>query len=169
MGSIARYAVADARRTMIGADSVIRQTEPDDVPAMASIEALAFGDPWPAKSFTELLSHPFSRMATAVDAAGEVLGYCIMLHAADEAEIANIAVAPGARRRGLGARLLDDAIAAGTEAGVRAMFLEVRESNVAARALYASRGFSAVGRRRGYYRHPVEDALVLCRDATAFE
>ena len=49
------------------------------------------------------------------------------------------------------------------------MFLEVRESNVAARALYASRGFSAVGRRRGYYRHPVEDALVLRRDATAFE
>jgi ribosomal-protein-alanine N-acetyltransferase len=49
------------------------------------------------------------------------------------------------------------------------MFLEVRESNSAARALYASRGFLAVGRRRGYYRSPVEDALVLRRDATAFQ
>jgi len=148
---------------------VIRPTSADDVPAMASIEALAFSDPWPALSFRELLVHPFSRMATAVDESGGIVGYCIMLRAVDEAEIANIATAPGMRRRGVGARLLDDAIAAGSEAGVIVMFLEVRESNIAARALYTSRGFVAVGRRRGYYRHPVEDALVLRRDATAFE
>ena len=147
----------------------IRPSKADDVPAMASIEALAFSDPWPSRSFHELLVHPFSRMMTAVDASGGVVGYCIMLQAADEAEIANIATAPGMRRRGVGARLLDDAIAAGTDAGVAAMFLEVRESNAAARALYSSRGFAAVGRRRGYYRHPVEDALVLRRDATAFD
>jgi ribosomal-protein-alanine N-acetyltransferase len=147
----------------------IRPTIADDVPAMASIEALAFGDPWPATSFYELLAHPFARMATATDETGGVVGYCIMLRAADEAEIANIATAPGSRRRGIGARLLDDAIAAGAVAGVVAMFLEVRESNAAARALYASRGFFAVGRRRGYYRSPVEDALVLRRDATAFQ
>ncbi len=147
----------------------IRPTIADDVSSMASIEALAFSDPWPASSFHELLAHPFSRMATAVDESGGIIGYCIMLQAADEAEIANIATAPGMRRRGVGAQLLDDAIAAGTEAGVAAMFLEVRESNAAARALYSSRGFVAVGRRRGYYRHPVEDALVLRRDAAAFE
>lgn len=147
----------------------IRPTVADDVPAMASIEALAFSDPWPATSFHELLAHPFSRMASAVDDAGGIVGYCIMLRAADEAEIANIATAPGMRRRGVGARLLDDAITAGAQAGVVAMFLEVRESNAAARALYSSRGFVAVGRRRGYYRHPLEDALVLRRDAAAFE
>lgn len=147
----------------------IRPSIGDDVPAMASIEALAFSDPWPATSFHELLAHPFSRMATAVDESGAVVGYCIMLQAADEAEIANIATAPGIRRRGVGARLLDDAIAAGAETGVSAMFLEVRESNAAARALYSSRGFVTVGRRRGYYRHPVEDALVLRRDAASFE
>jgi len=147
----------------------IRPTRVDDVPAMASIEALAFSDPWPARSFHDLLVHPFSRMATAVDESGGIVGYCIMLRAADEAEIANIATAPGMRRRGVGTQLLDDAIAAGTADGVLAMFLEVRESNAAARALYSSRGFVAVGRRRGYYRHPVEDALVLRRDATAFE
>jgi len=147
----------------------IRPTTADDVPAMASIEALAFSDPWPARSFHELLGHPFSRMATACDESGGVVGYCIMLRAADEAEIANIATAPGVRRRGVGTQLLDDAITAGIATGVIAMFLEVRESNAAARALYSSRGFVAVGRRRGYYRHPVEDALVLRRDATAFE
>ncbi|WP_373069801.1 ribosomal protein S18-alanine N-acetyltransferase [Gemmatimonas sp.] len=147
----------------------IRPTSADDVPAMATIEALAFSDPWPARSFHELLLHPFSRMATAVDESGGIVGYCIMLRAVDEAEIANIATAPGVRRQGVGAQLLDDAIAAGTADGVVAMFLEVRESNTAARALYSSRGFVAVGRRRAYYRHPVEDALVLRRDATAFE
>lgn len=169
MGSVARCATSGPRHRMTAAVIAVRPTIADDVPAMASIEALAFSDPWPASSFHELLAHPFSRMATAVDPSGAVVGYCIMLRAADEAEIANIATAPGMRRRGVGAQLLDEAIAAGEAAGVIAMFLEVRESNVAARALYASRGFSAVGRRRGYYSRPVEDALVLRRDATAFE
>ncbi len=169
MGGLARRTAADPRDLVTVAGISIRPTRADDVPAMASIEVLAFGDPWPATSFHELLAHPFSRMATAADESGVVVGYCIMLRAADEAEIANIATAPGVRRRGIGARLLDDAIAAGESAGVVAMFLEVRESNTAARGLYASRGFAAVGRRRGYYRHPAEDALVLRRDAAAFE
>jgi len=168
MGGVARRAAAVPCGAMSAAGLCIRPTVAADVPAMASIEALAFTDPWPETSFLELLAHPSSRMATASDESG-VVGYCIMLRAADEAEIANIATAPGARRRGIGARLLDDAIAAGATAGVVALFLEVRESNTAARALYASRGFLAVGRRRGYYRHPVEDALLLRRDATAFE
>ena len=169
MGGIARRAAADSRDLVTVAGIFIRPTRAEDVPAMASIELLAFSDPWPATSFHELLSHPFSRMATAADESGGVVGYCIMLRAADEAEIANLATAPGTRRRGIGARLLDDAIAAGELEGVVARFLEVRESNTAARALYASRGFTEVGRRRGYYRHPVEDALVLRRAAVAFE
>jgi ribosomal-protein-alanine N-acetyltransferase len=169
MGSIERRAASDPRDVVTAAGISIRPTLAVDVPEMASIEALAFSDPWPASSFHELLAHPFSRMATATDEAGGIVGYCIILRAADEAEIANIATAPGARRRGIGARLLDEAITAVESAGGVAMFLEVRESNTAARALYASRGFAAVGRRRGYYRHPVEDALVLRRDATALE
>jgi [ribosomal protein S18]-alanine N-acetyltransferase len=51
-----------------------------------------------------------------------------------------------------------------TEDGVRAVYLEVRESNQRARTLYESSGFDSVGRRRGYYRHPLEDALVLRRE-----
>ena len=105
-----------------------------------------------------------ARMATAADESGVVVGYCIMLRAADEAEIANIATAPGARRRGIGARLLDDAIAAGEAAGVVAMFLEVRESNAAARAMYVAAGFSPVGRRRAYYSLPTEDAVLMLRE-----
>jgi ribosomal-protein-alanine N-acetyltransferase len=147
----------------------IRPSAAADVAAMAGIESAAFSDPWPMSSFRDLLVHPFSRMATATDAEGAVIGYCIMLQAADEAEIVNIATVPWRQRQGIGAQLLDDALAAAAVAGVVAMFLEVRESNRAARALYASRGFVAVGRRRSYYRNPVEDALVLRRDITASE
>jgi ribosomal-protein-alanine N-acetyltransferase len=146
----------------------IRPSTLDDVPVMADIELSAFSDPWPASSFRDLLAHPFSRMTSAVDAFGVVVGYCIMLQAADEAEIANIATATAVRGQGVGGRLLDDALAVAKLSGVVAMFLEVRETNTAARALYASRGFRAVGRRRSYYKHPVEDALVLRREVAAF-
>ena len=75
-----------------------------------------------------------------------------------------LAVAPVARRRGIGGLLLDEVVAGATRAGVRSLYLEVRESNSAARALYESRRFLPVGRRRGYYQRPPEDALLLRRD-----
>jgi ribosomal-protein-alanine N-acetyltransferase len=87
--------------------------------------------------------------------------------AADEGEIADLAVAPWARRRGVGGLLLDLAAADARDVGVRTLYLEVRESNAAAIALYESRGFGTIGRRRQYYRHPMEDALVLRRDLSA--
>src|SRR5207253_2646093 len=89
------------------------------------------------------------------------LGYVVAWFAADEGEIANLAVDPPARGRGLGAALLDAALAEASGRGVTAVYLEVRESNATARRLYASRGFVEVGRRRGYYRKPPEDAIVL--------
>ena len=82
----------------------------------------------------------------------------------DEAEIADLAVAPTPAARGIGGLLLDRVAATCGARGVRSLYLEVRESNSAARALYESRSFVQVGRRRGYYRHPPEDALLLKRD-----
>lgn len=139
----------------------LRAMRPTDVQAVAAIEAQAFSDPWPASAFDDLLRHPYARLRVAIDEHDAVLAYTAVLRALDEAELANIATAPEARRRGLAAALLDDALTTLGDEGVASMFLEVRESNVAARALYASRGFRAVGRRRGYYRLPDEDALVL--------
>jgi ribosomal-protein-alanine N-acetyltransferase len=63
----------------------------------------------------------------------------------------------------VGGRLLDDALAAADASAISAVYLEVRTSNQAARALYESRGFRMVGRRRSYYQQPTEDALVLRR------
>jgi ribosomal-protein-alanine N-acetyltransferase len=88
----------------------------------------------------------------------------VALIAGDEGEIADLAVAPSARRRGVGGALLDRVVRDAAASGVGALYLEVRESNAGAIALYRSRGFGAVGRRRGYYRHPSEDALVLRRE-----
>lgn len=145
----------------LAAPVTLRAVTPADVPAMAAIEQRAFSDPWPASAFVDLLQRPHARLMAAFDAEGSVCGYCVLLHVLDEGEIANIAVAPDRRRRGIAARLLDDAIEAARRLELNALFLEVRTSNEAARQLYASRGFEPVGRRRAYYRAPLEDALVL--------
>lgn len=89
----------------------------------------------------------------------------VALEAADEGEILNLAVSPAGRRHGLGRALVEQAVATLRERGVGQIYLEVRESNAPARALYAARGFKEVGRRKQYYRRPVEDAIVLRLDA----
>ena len=95
----------------------------------------------------------------------DVAGYVVALDAADEGEILNLAVAPGRQRHGLGRALVLDILDRLGSRGVRYVYLEVRESNGPARALYAAHGFKEVGRRERYYRRPVEDAIVLRHDA----
>jgi ribosomal-protein-alanine N-acetyltransferase len=96
-----------------------------------------------------------------VDRGDRVLGYLVARHAADEAEILNVGVAPGSRRQGVGRTLVAAALERLAGLGARQVYLEVRESNVAARALYRRFAFSEVSRRADYYRRPVEDAVVL--------
>lgn len=97
-------------------------------------------------------------------ARGSVLGYVIVLLLLDEAEVADLAVSPRVRGRGIGGRLLDQVSREVGVLGVRSLYLEVRESNASARVLYESRSFTHVGRRRGYYQHPREDALLMRRE-----
>ncbi len=143
---------------------MIRGARRDDVEDIAAIERRAFSDPWSAGSFRALFGNPLVHFAVAEDSlTGRVLGYVVSWYVVDEAEIANLAVADDVRRAGVGARLLDHALDIAKERRCQVVFLEVRESNVAARALYTSRGFEVAGRRAKYYRKPVEDALVLRR------
>jgi ribosomal-protein-alanine N-acetyltransferase len=93
---------------------------------------------------------------------GLVGGYVVAHYAADEGEILNLGVAGAHRRRGLGRALVQQVLAVLSTLGVRVVYLEVRESNAAARRLYEALGFSEVARRARYYRWPVEDAVVLC-------
>lgn len=106
------------------------------------------------------------------EADGGVAGYVVARAAAAEGEILNLAVAPAGRRRGIGHALVGQVAAELATRGVRDVFLEVRESNAGARALYAAHGFREVGRRTRYYRTPIEDAIILraavgARDAGA--
>ena len=143
---------------------VIRAAKRDDVDEVAAIERRAFSDPWSANSFRALFGNPLVHFAVAEDSiTGQVFGYVVTWFVVDEGEIANLAVSDEARRTGIGARLLDHALEVARERRCQIVFLEVRESNAAARALYASRAFEVAGRRSKYYRKPVEDALVLRR------
>lgn len=142
----------------------IRRADAADIPAIHAIEQAVFSDPWSAAAFASMLAQPLVR-ATVAARDGAVVGYCIAWVLGDEGELANLAVAPGARRSGIGAALLDDLLAAVEAGGGATLHLEVRDSNAAAQALYRSRGFVASGRRRRYYRNPTEDALVMRRPA----
>jgi ribosomal-protein-alanine N-acetyltransferase len=138
----------------------LRPADTADVAALARIEAATFSDAWPVASFRSLLRASTTRM-TVAERDGEVLGYSVVIQVGDQAELANIAVTESARGQGVGARLLRALLDGAKTEGVQSMYLEVRESNAAARALYAAHGFTPAGRRRRYYRHPDEDALVL--------
>ena len=93
----------------------------------------------------------------------ELAGVVASRVGAGEAEILNLVVAPAWRGKGIGRRLMETALEEAVSAGVRRVFLEVRESNAGARAFYRGLGFAEAGRRRGYYQHPAEDALLLSR------
>ena len=140
----------------------IRPAELTDVPAVHAIEQRVFADPWSTQDFRDCVSFALFLVAEAQD---EIAGYVVALEAADEGEILNLAVGEGGRRRGLGRALVQAIVETLSERGVLQVYLEVRESNAAARALYAAFGFKDVGRRKAYYRRPVEDAIVLRLDA----
>jgi len=137
-----------------------------DIEAVVAIEREAFSDPWSSSSFHEALSHPAVYFACARGGDGEVRGYVVAWFAADEGEIANLAVEPVAWGQGFGRALLEAALDAAAARGVVSVYLEVRDSNERARQLYRLSGFEEIGRRRRYYRRPVEDAIVLRRMLT---
>lgn len=132
--------------------------------ALAALHASAFPAPWDAAAFADLLSQAGVFAETLDD------GFILIRVVADEAEILTLAVRPEARRRGLGARLVETGAARAAALGAARLFLEAAEDNAAARALYAAAGFAETGRRRGYY--PREgggrtDALILSLNLTA--
>ena len=136
----------------------IRPATAADLGAVAEIERAVFSDPWPASAFGPLLG-PCAWAALHAD--GTLAGYVFARHAADEGEILNLAVHPAHRRTGVGRALVAHVFAELRRAGVERVFLEVRESNQTGRAFYGRLGFQPIGKRRGYYTRPREDALVL--------
>jgi ribosomal-protein-alanine N-acetyltransferase len=143
----------------------IRPAVPADGPALVAIERRCFGDPWSEASFREALTSAWTFALVAETGRG-VAGYLIGREAAGAGEVLNLAVAPEFRRRGIGDALLQAGLGSFRRSQVEEVFLEVRESNTSARALYSRHGFRPVGQRSAYYRNPREDALVLRLELT---
>lgn len=131
-----------------------------DLPRVEALEHELFGDPWPRSFFLEALAEP--RAVTLVaERGGEVAGYLIASVFRDEAELQNLATARAHQRGGLARALMHELIATCHAREVRELRLEVRVSNAPAQDLYRSLGFRLVGLRRGYYKAPSEDAVLM--------
>ena len=144
----------------------IRPATLADLPAMMSLEKhSATAAHWSAEQYAALFggSNP-GRVALIMIEESRVQGFVIARVVGDEWEIENIAIAGPARRRGLGTRLLGELLDMARAQGAAAMFLEVRESNQAARALYEKWAFLESGRRPAYYQDPQEDAILYRLD-----
>ena len=142
----------------------IRPLSITDIAAIHEIEKQSFSDPWTKRMFySELVSRGFNHARVAVDSVtGDIVGYCVFwVLPEDEVHINNIAVHPAYRGRGIGRKLLREAVELGKRFETFGVTLEVRESNAAARRFYERLGFQQVGRRIKYYCKPKEDALIL--------
>jgi ribosomal-protein-alanine N-acetyltransferase len=148
----------------MGDHFVLRPIAPADLHDLVTLEEASFSDPWSEEQLRAALGW-IGVLGFAVEAGpGELVSYLLGRVVVDQGEILTLATLEAWRRQGLARRLLVATLAAMRERGANTVWLEVRQSNAAARALYEAAGFVATAVRRGYYRDPVEDALVLRRD-----
>jgi len=150
-----------ARPPTQGVTARVLQVAKAHLDSIVRIERECFSDPWSADAFSGMIDSPLALFYVALSAEEKVVGYVAAAAIRDDGEILNVAVEHEARGQGIGGALLDHAIGALGEQLVRSVFLEVRESNTAAMALYKSRGFEEISVRKDYYRRPVENARVL--------
>jgi [ribosomal protein S18]-alanine N-acetyltransferase len=148
--------------TRQSAQVLIRHAAASDIPAMMALEKHAVtAAHWSREQYETACSSvaPF-RVVLILEEGSELKGFIAGRVLDKEWEIENVVVAMPARRRGLGSRLLGEFIDLARSRHAEAVFLEVRESHVAARRLYEKLAFVESGRRKRYYREPDEDAIV---------
>jgi [ribosomal protein S18]-alanine N-acetyltransferase len=124
---------------------------------LTALHAACFDDSWSVGAMADVLASPgaFACVALPADLIDPApVGFALARIAADEAELLSLGVIPVARRQRTAQALLDDIVRHASQHGAGVLFLEVAETNEAARRLYAANGFAAVGRRPDYYRRP---------------
>ena len=127
---------------------------------VAAIERESFSCPWSADSFRQ--AGEMENSIFLVLREGEnTAGFGIILTVAGEGELVDIAVSPAYRKKGYGQALMTALLTEAQVQNIETLYLEVRQSNAAARHLYEKNGFEAMGVRKKYYRDPVEDAVLM--------
>jgi ribosomal-protein-alanine acetyltransferase len=144
----------------------LRVATPDDLDPIMALETSTFdSDAWSLESMSAELGSPHTYYLAAIDpsAQRDLVGYGGLLApaASGEADIQTLAVAPDARRQGLGRRIVNALLAEARSRGVREVFLEVRADNPNARALYDSLGFEQIAIRARYYQPDGVDAQIM--------
>lgn len=127
---------------------------------VADLERVCFSENWSYALLEAGIHSPYD-VYYVFEQEEKILAYCNLRILAGEGEVQRIAVLPEFRRLGLGRKLMDAMVEYARENRADAISLEVRESNLAARNLYESYGFSAEAVRKGYYHNPTEDAVIM--------
>jgi ribosomal-protein-alanine N-acetyltransferase len=144
----------------------LRRMRGNDIDQVHALEERIFPTPWSRRSYEfELERNPASEQ-WVIESWVEheewiVVAYSVCWQLGDELHVANLAVTPKFRRRGLGRRLLHHVLSRAVQRGLKSATLEVRSGNQAAQTLYVSFGFQIVGRRKRYYTNNREDALLM--------
>ncbi|HYD89637.1 MAG TPA: ribosomal protein S18-alanine N-acetyltransferase [Vitreimonas sp.] len=143
---------------------MIEAAGPEACELLAGLHARAFDKPWSAAEMAKLLDN--SAVFALIEREQSPRGFVMAWTAAGDGEILTVAVVPEMRRQGVGAALVSAASAAALVRGAASMHLEVAETNLAARALYAKLGYAEAGRRAAYYAGEggSVDAIVMRRD-----
>ena len=136
----------------------------DHLDEVAELERICFSTPWSRNMLSEELENDCSAMLVALDGEGHVAGYAGVQVILDEGYITNVAVRPEYRRRGVAGKLLRVFLDFAKAHQLAFLTLEVRASNAPAMALYEGLGFRDVGRRKNYYEHPREDAVIMTKE-----
>lgn len=138
----------------------------DHLDEVAELERICFHTPWSRNMLAEELDNALSAFLVALDDGDRVVGYAGMQAILDEGYILNVAVRPECRKNGIAGKLIQVFLDFARANRLAFLSLEVRASNYDAIALYGSRGFRSVGRRKNYYEHPREDAIIMTREFT---
>ncbi|MBM3263111.1 MAG: ribosomal protein S18-alanine N-acetyltransferase [candidate division Zixibacteria bacterium] len=141
----------------------------EHLPTVLCIEQASYSDPWSEAAFGKEIENTVISMPVVATRNGAVAGYLVAWLVAGEAHIGNVAVALEHRRKGVGRQMLAWLLAHAATCGCTLCSLEVRVSNLAAQNLYAGFGFRAAALRKGYYTHPVEDAVVMLKTLNPVE
>ena len=136
----------------------------DHLDEVAELERVCFPPPWSRNMLAEELDNYLSAFLVALDDNDKVAGYAGLQAVLDEGYITNVAVRPDCRRQGIAGKLLQVFLDFAKGNPLAFLSLEVRASNYDAIALYGSRGFRSVGRRKNYYEHPREDAIIMTKE-----